>query len=335
MKKLMLSTAILAALSTGALAQDAATSPLFRAEADPMALRASEFIGMRIYASETAIDVDEYAGVQQDWQDIGEINDVILSRDGTIDSVLVDIGGFLGMGERQVAVGLDAIRFVSDSATADETGDFFLVMNAARTDFEAAPEYSMGGADMTTDGTMDATGETDAAAAEAGTEGEVVADTPVTDEAEVATDGAADAQVNEDGTMMAEDGAMTGEGAMADDGTTTAEGTTAPDAMREPVMRDGYAAAAVEELTTDTLTGARVYDANDKWIGDISELVVTEDGQITDAIIDVGGFLGIGEKPVALKMTDMDILRSDGGDDVRIYLSMTEAQLKEMPAHGG
>ena len=76
--------------------------------------------GQRVYAAEVAVDADEYAGVQDGWNDIGEINDVILTRDGKVHAALVDIGGFLGLGERQVALGMENIRFVSDSATAED-----------------------------------------------------------------------------------------------------------------------------------------------------------------------------------------------------------------------
>ena len=43
--------------------------------------------------------------------------------------------------------------------------------------------------------------------------------------------------------------------------------------------------------------------------------LLTDDGQITDVVVDVGGFLGIGEKPVAMTLTDLDILQQDGGDE--------------------
>lgn len=85
MKKLMLSTAILGAIATGAFAQGTDMSNPFRSAADPMMIPASDFIGMRVYASEAALDADEYAGLQDGWEDIGEINDVLLARDGTID----------------------------------------------------------------------------------------------------------------------------------------------------------------------------------------------------------------------------------------------------------
>ena len=38
-----------------------------------------------------------------DWDDIGEISDLVLSQDGQVKAVLTDIGGFLGLGERDMA----------------------------------------------------------------------------------------------------------------------------------------------------------------------------------------------------------------------------------------
>lgn len=271
MKNLMFTTAILAAFSGVAYAQDATTPGMFRPAGDAMELRASTFIGMRIYARETAADAAEYNGMQQDWNDIGEVNDVILSRDGTVDAVLVDIGGFLGMGERQVAVAMNAIQFVGDSSTADAPEDFFLVMTAARADLEAAPDY-------TVNNTVPATGE-------------------------VVADPAAGA------------------------GTTKAVG--------EPIARDGYLAAEADYLTAEKLTGSKVYDANDEVIGEVGSLVLADDGQVTQAIIDVGGFLGMGEKPVSLALTDITILRNEAGDDVRVYLTKTKAELEAMPTFAG
>ena len=105
--------------------------------------------------------------------------------------------------------------------------------------------------------------------------------------------------------------------------------------MRQPVQRDGFSMADGEYLTTEKLTGAKVYDTNDEWIGDVGALIMTADGKITDAVIDVGGFLGMGEKPVALKLSDIDILRNETGNDVRVYVSMTKDQLKELPRFDG
>lgn len=275
MKKLLISTALIAAATIPALAQDG----MFRNEMTAGAVRASDLIGARIYASEAAIDADEYAGVQEGWNDIGEINDVIVSRDGSVDSVLVDIGGFLGMGENQVAVDMAALRFVSDGATTDNADDWFLVMNADRATLEGAPKWSMG-----TDETMatqdeQAAIENDAAA----TDGNVVNDTAL------------------DGTA----------------GTGT--------------MRDGYSSFANTELTADMLKGATVYDANDDVVGEVGELILADDGQVTQVIIDVGGFLGMGEKPVALELDQLEILRQNEGTGLRVYVATTKEQLEAMP----
>ncbi len=307
MKKLMLSTALVAAAATAASAQDASTT--FRTTADPLEIHASNFIGKRVYASEAQLEADAYEGAQTDWEDIGEINDVILSRSGEVEAVLVDIGGFLGIGERQVAVDMSAIKFVADSATPEDESDFFLVMNANRAAFEDAPEYS-----------WTETSETDLTA-------QAQADQPV-----AADDNGTEMAA---GSATAPDGDITATGnANNTDVAASSEAAEQPMAGGDTMMsRDGYVSAPQEELTAEMLTGAPVYDKNDEWIGEVSEIVLTEQGQVDGTVIDVGGFLGIGEKPVELALGDLQILREDGGDDVRVYVAMSEDQLKAMPTY--
>mgnify|MGYP002789970940 CR=1 FL=1 len=47
-------------------------------------------------------------------------------------------------------------------------------------------------------------------------------------------------------------------------------------------------------------------------------------------MIGVGGFLGIGEKPVALEMGAVDILRAAEGEEIRVYLPQTREELDAM-----
>ena len=91
--------------------------------------------------------------------------------------------------------------------------------------------------------------------------------------------------------------------------------------------------AKEEDLTTEDVTGARVYDANDEWIGEVNSLIIASDGQLREAIIDVGGFLGMGEKQVSLTMEELTIQQGNG--DLRIYLDATEEQLNQMPEWQG
>lgn len=285
MKNLMLGTAMALALGASASAQD-----LFRTEMDPIAIPASDFIGKRVYAAETPVDADEYAGVQESWNDIGEINDIILTRDAKVDAVLIDIGGFLGMGERQIAVGMENIRFVSDSATAEDLNDYFLVVTADKAALESAPEYMRTGAMPVETNDTASTEKTNI---------------PTVDEA-MAKDKPAEVAATEPAT----DPDMT-------DGTLAVE---------------GYAAIDASAVTSEQLMGVRVYGPNEEDLGEISNLVLDEKGTPSQVIIDVGGFLGIGEKPVAIEVSKLQILKETDGEALRAYVQMTQDELKALPA---
>lgn len=43
-------------------------------------------------------------------EDIGDINDVLVSQDGSVNAVLIGVGGFLGIGEKDVAVNMSALQ---------------------------------------------------------------------------------------------------------------------------------------------------------------------------------------------------------------------------------
>ncbi len=186
MKTLLLTTALAAGLALPSLAQDAPASP-FQTEAMGPSVSASALIGSRIYVSEAMVDADAYNGVQEGWNDIGEVNDVILGRDGTVDAVLVDIGGFLGMGERQVAVDMAALKFVQDDAT--DADDWFLVMQADRATLDAAPEWAMPVADTQADATDKGGLENVPVVNEAISDPAATADTAATTTAELQADG--------------------------------------------------------------------------------------------------------------------------------------------------
>lgn len=97
--------------------------------------------------------------------------------------------------------------------------------------------------------------------------------------------------------------------------------------------REGYIAAHVHDLSTDDVKGAKVYGRDDDSVGSISSLKLGADGKLTHAVIDVGGFLGMGPHPVAVPFSSLAVLRETDGSDVRVYLNATEDQLKAMPKH--
>jgi len=66
---------------------------------------------------------------------IGEISDVLVSRDGRVEAFIVSVGGFLGLGEKDVAVPFSAIR------ATEKNGSWYLTMNATKDSLTQAHGY--------------------------------------------------------------------------------------------------------------------------------------------------------------------------------------------------
>jgi sporulation protein YlmC with PRC-barrel domain len=66
---------------------------------------------------------------------IGEIADVLVGRDGKVEAFIVSVGGFLGMGEKDVAVPFSAIR------ATEKNGKWYLTMNATKDALKEAHGY--------------------------------------------------------------------------------------------------------------------------------------------------------------------------------------------------
>ena len=81
---------------------------------------------------------------------------------------------------------------------------------------------------------------------------------------------------------------------------------------------------AGNELNADVLADAKIYGPGDEKIGTVAHLHGA--GPTAQIVIDVGGFLGISAKPVAVFMRD------EAGD-VHAVTNWTKDQLKAMPEH--
>ncbi|MDS9468868.1 PRC-barrel domain-containing protein [Paracoccus sp. MBLB3053] len=84
------------------------------------------------------------------------------------------------------------------------------------------------------------------------------------------------------------------------------------------------------ELTDAVLSGATIYGPGDENVGTVSHLHGTGAG--AQAIIDVGGFLGIGAKPVAIRVSDIDFMRDESGTVHGVTQHDKEA-MKALPEH--
>jgi hypothetical protein len=101
---------------------------------------------------------------------------------------------------------------------------------------------------------------------------------------------------------------------------------------RPAVTRDGYQDVEWTELTADDLEGARIYGPNDEDVGEIDELILNDNGQITHVLADIGGFLGMGERTVKLSFEELQLIRNND-NDVRIYVDSTEETLEQLPEY--
>lgn len=301
MKKLLATTALGLMMAMPALADNhaapagAMATETFYGAVDH-AVMASDLIGKRVYATET--DYDPNAALTEidgNWDDIGEVSDVIIGLQGDVEAVLVDIGGFLGIGEKTVAVNLGTLAMIPDG---DSEGEFFIVMKGNRAALEGAPAYS---ADMDH---SDASGAMEAAETRiesAAAETRTTMDEAMQSAEAVAKDAAAKTEAMADATA----------------------GTVA--AMTGP--RD------ISALTAEDLTGESVWGPDGDRVGEVGEVVLDDQMKVSGIVIDVGGFLGIGEKPVELSPEMVQVTSDDAG--VTLNVALTEAELEQLPEFQG
>lgn len=219
-----------------------------------------------------------YNGTGDEAQDIGKVNDVVLSADGKAESLVIGVGGFLGLGQKNVAFDF------GKASWAERDGDRWLVVEATKESLEALPDF-------------------DRRAYEAA---------PAT-----STDNSAGAQAP---AVVPGAGTAAAPEAQSD---TTSTAATDKSALTEVQMTD---------VAAKDLDGTTVYGADDVKVGEIGDAVLTPDGQVDAVIIDVGGFLGIGSKPVAVGMDTFKVMADKDGKKY-LYTEFTKEQLEAHPAY--
>ena len=94
----------------------------------------------------------------------------------------------------------------------------------------------------------------------------------------------------------------------------------------------GYRRVTSDLITADDLQGASVYGSNNESVADVDEVLMTTEGKVERFVVDVGGFLGIGARSIAIDVDEADI-HKDANNDVRVYIPMSKEELRQMPEY--
>lgn len=193
---------------------------------------------------------------------IGEIEAVVLDPDGKVGAVVVGVGGFLGIGQRDVAIQWTALEVGSngEKVTTALTKD----------QLKALPEYRY--AEEKLRGTVFTT------------------HAPVPPAAD----------------------------------------TKAPPRSAPPLATQADLTLAPGAVGTAKLVGLDVRNSSEQSIGEIKDVILADNGKAQAVIIAVGGFLGVGERNVAVSWDSIDIHRNSNSD-VIVGVAFSKQQIEALP----
>ena len=332
-RNLLATTAIATIVATGAYAQtttptttqDPAATTTTQAPAAPqqveMVKRADGFLANNL------IGQSVYNGIGDDAENIGSINDLVISPEGDVQAVVIGVGGFLGIGQKDVAIEYDLVSW------QERDGQEWLVVETTADALKAQEEFDTAAyepqpADADVKETKPATAEDLAKAPVEKADEEMAeapAEEPMTEEQAAAP--TEEPAAEEDKDKMAE--APAAEDKAVEE---TAEAPVTDDTRTAAIDRESLTERPLGDISAEDFIGTTVYGANDENVGEIGDVVLTEDGKVDAVIVDVGGFLGIGEKEVAVGMDNLKFLSDEDGD-LYLYTEFTEEQLEAQPEY--
>jgi len=301
-RTLLASTALATLVATSAFAQqDPAPAAAPAATAQPAAPAADQPMTKADgYLATNMIGESVYNGTGDNAENIGDVNDIVIGNDGTVKAVVIGVGGFLGIGEKNVAIDMAKLDW------AEANGDRWLVTNVTKDQLQALAAFDRTPYDPAPASV--ASNNTTAPAATAPADGTAAAPAPA--ERNVAANPA-----------PADQPAASDTAAAPTDTTTTA----AIDKTKLTEIPSG-------ELKAEELIGTKVYGANDENIGEIGDIILSKDGKVDSIVLDVGGFLGMGEKPVAVGFDKLAFMTDKDGNKY-LYTKFTKEQLEAQPAY--
>ena len=128
MKRLACTSALLVLMTTVASAQAPAPRQSLGPAAQIMTGAPSDSATVTHWYKQSVYDPSD--------SKIGEIMDVLIDKSGKVTTLIVGVGGFLGMGEKDVAVPFDAVK-----TTTKDNNKWYLVMNSTKDALKSAKGF--------------------------------------------------------------------------------------------------------------------------------------------------------------------------------------------------
>lgn len=303
-RTLMATSALALLLSTSAYAQDNTVAPATNNQIAPAQQEVRQPVDEVSFLGSQLMGEQVYNGTADTAENIGDVKDVVIGQNGEIQFVVVGVGGFLGIGEKDIAVAYKDVQW------SERNGDRWLVVPFTKDQLTAQAQF-----DRTP---YETAANTTAQAPAASTDTMANAPAATTDTMAPAASTDTTAQAPAAGT----DPAATTTMAPAPDGNATT-GAIDRSTLKEMPM---------DNMRAEELVGTTVYGANDANVGEIGDIVLMQDGKADAVIIDVGGFLGMGEKEVAVGMDKLAFMTDQDGNKY-LYTNFSKEQLEAQPAY--
>lgn len=203
---------------------------------------------------------------------IGEIKSIYINKDGKVDSVMASVGGFLGVGDREVRIAWSDLKITDNGEK--------VMVNMTKDELKTKPEYRYKNESW---------------------RGQVFTDTGpwTTRPSDTARTADAPRPASDKLAQTTKPPAERSTDRPANDRPNVAATTSTGDFN------------AAGDMSGDALIGATVRNESREAVGKIEDVYVDTSGAIKTVVVSVGGFLGVGTKDVAVKWSDLKFSRDD------------------------
>ena len=137
-RNLLITTALATLVAVAAYAQEQPATPPASTDTMQPAAPAAEppkAVEAEGYLASNFLGESVYNGTGANAENIGDVNDIVIGSKGEVQSVVIGVGGFLGIGEKSVAIEFPKLSWV------EANGDRWLVTDASKEQLETLPDF--------------------------------------------------------------------------------------------------------------------------------------------------------------------------------------------------